>query len=247
VSHGDDPSPGWAFLRKLIQIPVHVPHVSDLGVKRLVDAILGGERPVEPTPTPVAVPAAVSPAPLPERRPVTLARPRIPRPRPAPISEALPAPPTLTRPSVDIFTWRSTERHPEFHSFVVERLAAQPSRSVREAKRLLNVWQLYARILDSERPLREPADIIARAKNLLILAEIVTRWPAIQAGLHRRIDGDTGLRLLAEEAGDDCGWEQAVGRTGIDPHRAERALMNLRVLLMEHDGISVAELAAQLM
>jgi hypothetical protein len=38
--HGDDPSPGWAFLRKVVQLPVTVPRVADVDMERFVAAVL---------------------------------------------------------------------------------------------------------------------------------------------------------------------------------------------------------------
>jgi hypothetical protein len=37
---GDDPSPGWAFLRKVVQLPVRPPGITDLGVEHFVQAAL---------------------------------------------------------------------------------------------------------------------------------------------------------------------------------------------------------------
>ena len=136
------------------------------------------------------------------------------------------------------------EQHPELRELVVHRLRAQPFRSIREAKRLLNVWQLYARILEATAPLTEPAAAIARARELLLVAEIVTRWPALQRALHRRFGDRRGLQVLAGAADDDGGWRDALRQLGIEDHGAATA--NLRALLRGYDGVAIADLAARL-
>ena len=95
-----------------------------------------------------------------------------------------------------------------------QRLTAQPDRSTREAKRLLNVWQLYQRVLDLVAPLSHDEAVIERACHLVILAEIVTRWPAMQHRLNQSWDGRRGLQILAAACDDDIKWKQALKVTG---------------------------------
>jgi WD40 repeat protein len=230
--HGDDSTPGWAFLRKLVQLPVIVPQVPDTGVERFVDAITQRAAPI---PAPAAKRA---PAPRPR-----VAAPRPPAPAPV-VAPPKPAPRPPARAPVDTRTWRSMEQHPDLRELVVHRLRAQPFRSIREAKRLLNVWQLYARILEATAPLTEPAAAIAQARELLLVAEIVTRWPVLQRALHRRFGDRRGLQVLAAAAGDDGAWRDAVCQLGIEDHRTATA--NLRAVLREYDGVAIADLAARL-
>src|SRR5262249_44887188 len=52
VGYPGDPSPGWTFLRKLIQLPIALPTVSDDSVDRLLDHKLGpveAPQPAEPS------------------------------------------------------------------------------------------------------------------------------------------------------------------------------------------------------
>jgi hypothetical protein len=135
------------------------------------------------------------------------------------------------------------ERHPDVRATLVRRLAAQPDRSLREAKRLINVWQLYARLYRSPDPGTEPTAAIKHAQHLIVLAEIVTRWPALQRPLHQRVDNQRGLQILADCAGNDEAWSNAVQQLNIHPGRHQAALNNLRSLLREHDGPAVAHLA----
>jgi hypothetical protein len=237
--HGDDPTPGWAFLRKLIQLPVTVPQVADDGVERFVDAITQRTAPASSTGTVRRL--EVNPG-------RTGTGPEHPSTAPAPTrNQPKPATAPLVQIPVDTYTWRSMEQHPEVRGLMVQRLCAQPFRSIREAKRLLNVWQLYARILDVIEPLAEPAAAIARARLILLVAEIVTRWPALQRTLHRRYGNQRGLQLLADAVDDDDSWEHAVRRLGLDTEDQRQALTNLRSLLTEYDAEAITELAARLM
>ena len=63
VLHGDDPSPGWAFLRKVVQLPVSVPHIGNPSVDHFVAAVLNvPETTVQAAAAASSAPA--SPAPL---------------------------------------------------------------------------------------------------------------------------------------------------------------------------------------
>jgi hypothetical protein len=125
VLHGDDPSPGWAFLRKVVQLPVRVPHIPDESVEHFVAAVLNvpeTELQAAATPSSTTAPAA---------------RPADPIVQPSP-AQAVPAAVQQRRARTG-----PVERQPEVLDIIRRRLAAQPQRSAREAKRLLNVWQLY--------------------------------------------------------------------------------------------------------
>jgi hypothetical protein len=149
---------------------------------------------------------------------------------------------------VETIPWRTLERHPDVQDLLIRRLAQQPDRSIREAKRLINVWQLYERVLTSTNPLTEPADAIYRAQHLILLAEIVTRWPALQRTLHHRADGTTALQQLAAAADDDdTAWLSTISQLSNHPAQHQPALANLRNLLREHDATAIADLAAQLL
>lgn len=199
---GEDPGPGWAFLRKLVHLPVIVPQVSDDEMYRIVDRITGGPVPASP----------------PER----------------------PALSTVGR------GWRLAD-DPELRGLVRERLAAQPDRSVREATRQLNVWEFYERVLAADEPLTDESAARARSRHLVILAEIVTRWPALQRFLHRRTGTRTGLQALASTAGSDTDWPVTAAAVFTDRSNRDDALGPLRQLLRDHSGVGVADLAARLL
>ncbi|WP_431882922.1 P-loop NTPase fold protein [Micromonospora gifhornensis] len=227
--YGDDPSPGWAFLRKLVQLPVVLPQIPEPAVGEFVDRITA------PAPRPASVPpTAAPPVPAPRSKPAVEPR----RTRSAPVPPA--AIPVETVP------WRTIERHPEVSSLIARRLAAQPNRSLREAKRLLNVWQLYERLLASGEPV-PPDQAIRRARHLVLVAEIVTRWPALQRPLHRYLDPTArGLDLLAKTAAADAAWAEAVERLGIDVDVHAHALAGLRQLLRDHCDAELLKLTRAL-
>jgi hypothetical protein len=246
--HGDDPSLGWAYLRKLVQLPVFVPEVTDDGMARFVETVTGAGSGSD---APSAAGASVNPV--------------VPGPGAASGSgpshagghqggsepERAQSPagprglPRRRQTAVETVPWRSLERHPQVNELIRQRLAAQPGRSIREAKRLLNVWQLYERILSAVDPVRDPAAAIARARRLVLVAEIVTRWPALQRFLHQRLDGRRGLELLAAAAHDDEQWASTVRRLRTAGEEHQRALHNLRQLLRDHEGVEVAALAGR--
>ncbi|MGW4533995.1 P-loop NTPase fold protein [Nocardia sp. NPDC004340] len=242
---GDDPSIGWAFLRKLVQLPVTVPRISSQAISSFVDRATGEVGAILAVPfssveaTPVGVPgppASESPQPV------------VAQSASAPARSVSPARALLTgRTIVQTVPWRLMEKHPRVRGLLVERLAAQPDRSIREAKRLINIWQLYERVLSAGDPIDDPVARIDRARHLVVLAEIIARWPALQPFLNRHDAEQHGLRILAEAVDDDEAWQLGVARLGIDPERHRKALANLRGLLEAYDGKAVADLAHRLM
>jgi hypothetical protein len=239
--HGDDPSPGWAFLRKLVQLPVTVPRLQDWAVDDFIQAATSGPQPRHMPSQPDTTATSIA-----SHRPRQLASvtsPTSPTIRlPHEVASARSSDPPPGQP-VEVIAWRSMEQHPAVHQLLRERLAAQPERSIREAKRIINVWQFYQRVLDRTAPPPDLATAIKRARHLVVLAEIITRWPALQRHLRHQADGQSGLRLLAGAAHDDNLWRQAVLRLHIDERPPGSALVSLRNLLMTHEGSMVADLA----
>ncbi|MFJ9729401.1 P-loop NTPase fold protein [Streptomyces sp. NPDC101209] len=234
----DDPSIGWAFLRKLSQLPVPIPYINDRELDRFVDTVTGSAPVSTPVPAPStaargtsrhqhlrSVPSGVSPLPAP-RQPV-VARTHG----------------TVSASPVDIIAWRTMEQHPRIHELLKQRLAEQPDRSIRDAKRLINVWQLYVRLTTHVHAASNESERIELGCRLVVLAEIVTRWPALHSALHRRSAGRSGLQRLAAAAESDEEWSEAVRQCGIDTGQHARALANMRALLMRYDGREVAETA----
>jgi hypothetical protein len=221
LAHCDDPSPGWTFLRKLVQLPVALPAITDRGVDNLLRTELGT---VADTSAPsVEADEPLLPEPQAEAPAVESPEPAAPRESP---SDGL-------------------EHSPLVRDLLARRLRAQPNRSVREAKRLMTVWQYQVRLLALVDPLPPDADE-QRACDLVLLAEIVTRWPALQRELAQRRDGEPGLVTLINAADDDTAWARAIRTLRIDRSR-QPACDNLRELLRRDGMKRVGDLAGQLM
>ena len=233
VAHPDDPSPGWTFLRKLVQLPVPLPRTREDGLDRLLTAHLG---PVHVDGGPDEAPAA---EPAPERDPEPTPEPETAQQAGTAAPEPVEVPAVRAdRVVVDL------ERHPLVRERFRRTLAGQPSRSVREEKRLINAWQFYVRVLARS---AGPAPEAQRACLLVTVAEIVTRWPAYQHAVRRVLpDGRTGLRALAEAVGDDVAWGAALAALGLPP-AGHRAMTTLRAALRDCDAPAVADLAATLL
>ncbi|MCX2953874.1 P-loop NTPase fold protein [Lentzea sp. NEAU-D7] len=199
VTHPDDPSPGWTFLRKLVQLPVRLPRTTEDNVDQVLLAQLGPvhrEGEVGKSSAGIAADSAMF----------------------AEVSTAE----EIEQVVIAI------EQHPEVREHLRRRLRAQPEQSVREEKRLLNVWQFYLRVLYTEE--------IEQAGHLVAVAEIATRWPAY---LHR-LRG--GWPNLADAVDDDVRWGAAIARLGYG-YDDRRAAANLRALLRDCDAPAVAALA----
>jgi WD40 repeat protein len=243
VRLGDAPGPGWAFLRKLVQLPVLVPGVTDEGMRHFVDTVLrapgDGSVPAPVTaPSTTAVPAA-GPAPGPDAPGAAMARTTLAAP-------TGPATGPAAQRAADGGRTVALEASAEVSALIHERLAAQPQRTIREAKRLINVWQLYARLLDLVDPLTDPAAAVTRGRRLVILAEIVTRWPALQQQLHAHEREGHGLQMLAAACEDRTSWVAVCARLKLPGAADQSPLQDLRTLLREYDGVEVARLASRL-
>ncbi|WP_439664048.1 P-loop NTPase fold protein [Lentzea sp. HUAS TT2] len=200
VTHPDDPSPGWTFLRKLVQLPVRLPRTTADSVDQVLLAQLG----------PVHLEAQAG-------TPEVLRK-----------FESAPARSSARRTTQKII---AIEQHPKVREHLRRRLRAQPEQSVREEKRLLNVWQFYLRMLSS-------VDVVL-ACHLVVVAEIAVRWPAY---LHR-LRG--GWQDLADALDDDVRWGATIARLGFT-YSDRKAAANLRDLLRDCDAQAVAALTTRL-
>ncbi len=136
------------------------------------------------------------------------------------------------------------EHDDEVRARIVERLRDQPVRSVREAKRILTAWQYLVRVLIVLRT-GQPVSV-EEAKELVVLAEISSRWPAAQRALRRSADGKCGLGSLAAVADDDLEWAWTLRKLGLHTEPHEKCAAELRELLRRYNGVRLAELAAEL-
>lgn len=195
----EDPTRGWAFLRKLVHLPILVPQIPDDEMSRIID-LIDGDQPPPPEP----------------------------------------------EPNHTGRNGRHQLRDPALRALLHQRLTAQPDRSIREATRHFNVWDFYERIVATTAPVEDESDARRRSEHLIILAEIVVRWPALQRLLHRRTAG-TGLQQLAAAASDDAAWQSTVAIVLPGHDDRSEAVIALRHLLRHHDGAAVAELATCLL
>lgn len=202
VTHPDDPSPGWTFLRKLVQLPVRLPRTTADNVDDILLAQLGPVHRDDP-----------EPAPVPDDRPVF---------EPGELDGLQGG---VDRAVVVL------EQHPRVREHLRHRLRAQPEQSVREEKRLLNVWQLYLRVLYT--------NDVGQACHLVAVAEIAVRWPAY---LHR-LRGS--WQDLADAVDDDVQWGATIAKLGF-AYSDRKAAANLRELLRDCDAQAVAGLANRL-
>ncbi|MEU3646958.1 P-loop NTPase fold protein [Lentzea sp. NPDC034063] len=202
VAHADDPSPGWTFLRKLVQLPVRLPPATADNVDRLLNSQLGE---------------------------VHMERQEVRRGTGTTFPNLKAAATGVTEPApAEVI---AIERNAEVREHLRRRLKEQPEQSVREEKRLLNVWQFYLRVLGSAN--------VEQACHLVAVAEIAVRWPAY---LHR-LRG--GWLELADAVDDDVRWGAKIAKLRY-AYSDRKAAANLRELLLDCDAQSVARLADRL-
>nr|WP_163017164.1 hypothetical protein [Streptomyces chartreusis] len=116
------------------------------------------------------------------------------------------------RPELEIQVF-TLETDPTIRDRLLDRLTAQQNLSMRETKRLLAVWQFYLRVLAYKEGAAQALSI-DDATRLVTLAEITARWPARQAALTARVEGQTGLAVLASHVDHDLCWAKALRKAG---------------------------------
>ncbi len=239
----DDPSPGWTFLRKIIQLPVVLPHVSSDGIDRLLQAMLGDIRNDEvpltaALPTGVTTPHVKSSVSAP---PVAVDDALVPVPGLALRADGPGATDDLAKESSP--EPEQIEAHPAVRSLLRDRLVRQIDLSARHTKRLLNVWQYQVRLFDRlDRVGAQPA--VLRARALVLVAEILTRWPAHLRWLRQPTAGRTGMQHLVGCRFDDVEWRATLARLGVAEEHAA-SLDALREVLMMPEGAAAADLFAR--
>ncbi|MCW2912114.1 MAG: hypothetical protein JWN52_182 [Actinomycetia bacterium] len=229
----EDPSWGWTFLRKLIQLPVALPQITDDNLVNALSGLLGAV--IHPS---AGQDTEARPEGSVEERPPTQAAAQPAAPVPDVTRRIQPQSEAEARA-------RALETHPLIRARIQERLCARTNISIREAKRLLTIWQFYLRVLGHK---ERGADQLSveQALHLVVLAEIIARWPAMQSHLRRPVDGVPGLQVLARNLSDDIAWASSRIRIGLDGEQHARACEGLRVLLHDYEGEAVAAIASQL-
>lgn len=255
-----DPSPGWTFLRKLIQLPIILPRIRTLSMDRLLDNKLGptlapsGETgfgfSFEPPPSSPFRPQDTvasdrrSAEPSDTDPPATHSSgvrqmPTEPRPEPGPAPGA-PAQPGRPRKTLDPASTLALEQDPAVRAELRLRLSAQPDRSARHVKRLITVWQFYVRLCSLAR-IGDDRDPAVRACQLVTVAEILTRWPASARQFSTPIQGISAAQLLALSSRDDGAWDRAIADAELS-HMPARELAALREILADRHGQASADL-----
>ncbi|MBB2946393.1 hypothetical protein FB565_006161 [Actinoplanes lutulentus] len=239
-----DPTVGWSYLRKLIQLQIPVPGIPDDLVPEILAGLLTTKGEYDQARTILAQTrssadddsAVSTPSSVDVGLVVSVAEPASGQPAEGGTSATETIMPAVVR---------TLELDREVRALLVERLTAQPNLSVREAKRLLTTWQFYVHLVELLAPMTG-AGSVQRARHLIILSEILVRWPASQRRLLSRVKGEHGLVLLARSTGSELDWGRAINGLGLTSAAHQKACSGVRSLLQTYDATAVAELAAQL-
>jgi len=224
MTYGDDPTPGWSFLRKMIHLPVILPRLTDDTVEGYVRALLGDIE-IEPQGEMVERPDSES-----QQKSTTSQAGETAAERPTNVGR---------RPSL-------LERHPEVREVLRHRLTASNGFSGRETKRFLTLWQFYLRVTINSLPDMTLSNGVLLARRLVFASEIIMRWPAYLRQLCKAIDGKPALILLAENIDSDLGWMSILGKIGLDKPASSSIAKNLRSLLHCYDSKEIAVLTMRL-
>ncbi|MGW1586292.1 KAP family P-loop NTPase fold protein [Streptomyces sp. NPDC002386] len=223
-----DPSWGWTFLRKLIQLPITLPPIAHQSLATAMSSLLG----------PVDEQGGSGTATLPSATTAPSANASHSSQGFNPPEES----PLISEVENQVI---ALEKHPTVRYRLQDRLTSQRHISMREAKRLLTVWQFYLRVLAYK---ESSSDQLSTedAMHLITLAEITARWPALQVSLCSRIGGQSGLAVLTPNAADDVAWAKALRSLGIEGGTHDSACDDLRRLLATPEGPALADLAQRL-
>ncbi|WP_426504823.1 hypothetical protein ACPPVO_45265 [Dactylosporangium sp. McL0621] len=142
----------------------------------------------------------------------------IPVPEAPPARPARPAAPPMPAVSADVAGERLRVR------------AARAGVSRRQAGKLLATWQFYLRV--------GPGEPVAA--QLGVLAEIMVRWPALRSRLVAVVNGRHGLCWLADAAGDDRLWDEALHALDLNAAPFRECRTQLRALLRSPDAEGLA-------
>lgn len=122
------------------------------------------------------------------------------------------------------------------HSLV----ALRPHQSVRETKRLLNLWAFYVRLLGELLP-PDATGSAQFGRDVMTLAEILIRWLALTAALAPNPRYGSGLRLLIERRNEvPYLWLAALNELNLADAAYQSATDGLRRLLRLHANDEVS-------
>jgi len=117
--------------------------------------------------------------------------------------------------------------------------------SVRETKRLLTLWAFYLKLLPGLLP-KDATSSAQFGRDVLTLAQILTRWPALVPKLGPAASPESGLRELIEAAKSSAvparvsPWHQTLRHLGLDGDEYHASCESLRKLLNLYGNEEVA-------
>ena len=252
----DDPNLGWSFLRKLCQLTLTLPEIREAHTARLMRLHSpSGEQSDLPASEPSSSPATAMTSGSEAR---TKQRPRRSRDDTPPAAiQSVGSQPTAND-NHDVGTPRQSpsalgadsemlrfEADPVIRDHLRALMRLRPHQSVRETKRLLTLWAFYLRLL----PRLLPSDTTSSAqfgRDVLTLAEILTRWPALVPKLGPASSPESGLQELIEAAKSEADqaqashWHETLRRLGLDDDEFCVSCENLRELLNLYGNDEVA-------
>ena len=225
----DDPNLGWSFLRKLCQLPLTLPEIREAHTARLMRRHSPSERHQSDTSSsqPPSHPATT----VTSSEAGTKQGPDDTLPEDAHSVDGQPAADDNRDVGTLLF-----EADPVIRDHLRALMRLRPHQSVRETKRLLTLWAFYLKLL----PRLLPEDATSSAqfgRDVLTLAEVLTRWPALVPELGAASSPESGLRELIEAAKPSPGparaspWHQTLRRLGLDGDEYHASCESLRELL----------------
>jgi len=245
----DDPNLGWSFLRKLCQLPLTLPAIREAHTARLMRLHTpSGEQPSDlsashPSSNPATTMASGSSAGG-AGEAVTSRDDTVPE-----ATESLGGHPVADDNRGSGARRQSTrapaadsdvllfEADPVVRDHLRALMRLRPHQSVRETKRLLTLWGFYLRLLRKLLP-GDRTSSAQFGRDMLTLAEILTRWPALVSKLGPASSSESGLRELIEAAKSGAGgpaqaspWHKTLRRLGLDGDEFHASCENLRELL----------------
>ena len=240
----DDPDPGWSLLRKLCQLTVVLPGIRSAHTVRL----LRRHIPARTAHTPPSSPpdrAAAAPGEHGVSSGLAADSP------PAPPSSTVPAASAVPPSGADTRLLVALEGDPTVQEHLRQLVMLRPRQTMRETKRLLTLWGFYVGLLRRLLPVGVTANALG-ACQVLTLAEIIRRWPALVPALARASDGPSGLSILIEAirtdgADQSAAWSRALASLGLSGPEYATATANLRELLLRHGTKTVADFSDSLL
>ena len=243
----DDPDPGWSLLRKLCQLTVVLPGIRSAHTVRLLR---------QHTHT---LPDANQSAPLTQAGSHALAGSEIPgtenlqppavQPTRTPAREVSDSPPlggVIRQANPQLLPLEALEGDPTIQEHLRQLVMLRPRQTMRETKRLLTLWGFYVGLLQRVMPDSATANALG-ACDVLTLAEIIRRWPALVPALTRTGDGPSGLSVLIEAAREQdhqsAKWSAALAQLGLSRPEYGPATANLQELLLKYGNETVADFA----